>query len=142
MLEGWYTPDDQTLPEFGVVLRLGLRLDELRTNDVADAVCHKDGCCHEALLRVACHIRHADSDDEADSAAKEANNGVAHHGRRRVDEPLALPDDGKPGNDGQACQQEHQDAHVGHARAHKARQQDDEETDPAERKLEQDGVER
>lgn len=44
---------------------------------ITNAVCHKDcGCC-EALLRCACDIGHAGTNDQADHWAEETNNRVA-----------------------------------------------------------------
>lgn len=56
--------DDQSSPKLRIVLATRLTFDELGTNDIADAVGDEDSSRHEALLRRACHIRHAQSDDE------------------------------------------------------------------------------
>lgn len=123
------------------MLSLGLAEDELGADNVADAVGQEDGGGHEALLGVAGDVGHAERDDEADGAAEEARDGVAHDGRGRAVRPLALPDDGAPGDDGEARQDEHEDADVVELGAQVAREEDDDEAQPAEGELEQDRVE-
>lgn len=91
---------------------LGLRPNQLRADNVANAVRHEDGGRHEALLCMAGHVRHPQSDDEADGATKEARDGVSDDGGGGVEAPGALPDDGTAGDDGQASEYEHEHADV------------------------------
>lgn len=123
------------------MLVLGLAPNKLRTNNVSNTVSHKDGGSHETLLGVSRNIRHADGDDETHSPAKEASDGVSHHGRRSTVRPLALPDDGAPGDDGEAGEDQHEDADVVELCAQPSREEDDDEAESAKGELEQDRVE-
>lgn len=83
---------------------------------------------------------HADRDDQTHSPTKEARDGVPNDRRRGPVRPGALPDDGTPGNDGQACQDEHDDSNVLDAGPEISRHEDDDEAEPTEGELEKDRV--
>ncbi len=85
------------------MIDLRLRPNKLRPNNIPHTIRHKDSSSHKALLRLTRNIRHTDRNNEADDGAEEADDGVADHGRRGVVAPLALPDDGAAGDDGEAA---------------------------------------
>ena len=68
---------------------------------LTDAICHEDSRGHEALLRMASNIRHANSNNQTNSAAEEPRDRIANDGGGSVVRPLALPDHGTPGYHGQ-----------------------------------------
>lgn len=87
------------------------------------------------------HGGHADRDDQTHSPTKEARDGVSNDGRRGSVRPGAFPDDGAAGNDGQTCQDEHDDPDVVDVGPEISRHQDDDEAEPTEGKLKEDRVE-
>lgn len=91
---------------------LGLRPNQLWPNDVADAVGHENGRGHEALLRMACDIRHPNGDDKADCTAKESCDGISHDRQGGMEAPGAFPNHGATSNDWQAGKDEHEDTDV------------------------------
>lgn len=115
-----------------------LRLDHLRTNNVANAVCSKNGRRHEALLSVARNIGHADGDDQADSSTEEPRNGISNNRCGRSVTPLALPNDGAAGNDGKTRQHQHDNPDILDLRAQIPRHQDNNKTKSTQGKLKQD----
>jgi len=91
------------------------RDDKLGSNDIAHTIRHKNRRRHETLLRRPRHIRHADTNDEADDRAEESNDRVTRHGGRGVGRPGAFPDNGTAGDDGEAAEDEEDEADVGDA---------------------------
>lgn len=117
------------------MLRLGLALDELRPHDVAHTIRHEDSRSHSALLRRACDVAHADDDGLADNGAECADDGVSCYGRRSVVRPLALPDHGAAGNDGEAVDDEKDEADVGDFAGEVAAEKDCDEAECSQREL-------
>lgn len=107
------------------MLWASLGLNQLRPNNISHAIGGENGGCHEALLRMACHVGHADGNDEAHRPAEKARNRVPNHGGGSPVRPLALPDEGTARNDGQACQDEHDEANVGNLGPQITRQKND-----------------
>jgi hypothetical protein len=137
----FHTPYDQSRPQLRIVLRLGLRSDQLWPDNVSNAVGHEDGRRHERLLGVTRDVGHADGDDQADDAAKAADDGVASNRSPGAVRPLALPDHSTAGNDWEAAYDEHYETDVWEPRPQISSQEDDEDADAAQRKLPQDGIE-
>lgn len=134
-------PDDQTSPQRGVMLRLRLRDDELRANDVSNAVRDKDRSSHEALLRVASDVGHSQGNNQSDNRAEETDDGVSDNRGGSVIRPGRLPDHSHTCNDGQTAEHKHDDAGVRDLGSNPASQGDEDEADSTEGELPEDGLE-
>ena len=83
-------------------------MPRIHTNAVRD----EDRGGSETLLCVSRDVRHANSDDQADHAAKGTRDGVPDDRSSSVKPPFALPDDGAAGDDRKTADDKHDDADV------------------------------
>jgi hypothetical protein len=127
--------DDESSPELGIVSATSLALDELRTNDVPDTVGNKDSGRHEAFLGRACHIRHAQSNDERDDGTKEADFRVSYNWSGSMVCPVCFPDQAAASYDGQTANDQNDDSDVSNVDWYGASKQDTQPSDTADRKL-------
>ena len=84
-----------------------LRLHQLWAHNIPHAVKHEDTPGHEALLRVAAHIRHPHGHNQARDRREEPDDRVPRDRRRCMVVPLALPDHRAAGNHGKAAGHQH-----------------------------------
>ncbi len=108
---------------------------------IPNTIRHKNRRGRETLLRRPRHIRHADTNDQTDHRPEEADDGVTGHGSRGAAVPRAAPDNGAPGDDGEAAGDEEGDADVRDAGGEVAGQENEDEDDAAKGELEEDGFE-
>lgn len=96
---------------------------------------------HETLLRIPRHIRHPHAHYQTRHRREEPNQRVARERRGAALAPLAFPDHGAAGHDGQAGEHEHDQADVLEEQAGVAAGQGRDEADGAERHLPEEGGE-
>lgn len=105
---------------------------------ISHAVCNKDGRCSAAFLRGACHIGHADTDDQTDHWSKESNDSIASYRCGSSMGPAATPDHCTASDYWQAADNQKNESNVGYPAGQVARKENENEADAAERELEKD----
>jgi len=96
---------------------------------------------HKTLLRIPRHIRHPHAHNQTCHRREEPNQRVARERRGAALAPLAFPDHGAAGHDGQAGEHEHDQADVVEEQARVAAGEGGDEADGAEGHLPEEGGE-
>lgn len=96
---------------------------------------------HKTLLGIPRHIRHPHAHNQTRHRREEPNQRVARQRRGAALTPLAFPDHGAAGHDGQAGEHEHDQADVLEEQAGVAAGEGGDEADGAEGHLPQEGGE-
>ncbi len=123
------------------MLGLGLGLDQLRADDVADRVSDEHRGRHEALLGLARDVSGAQGHGQAYDGPKESQDRIPDHGRGRSIAPLGLPDDNEARNDRERAQDQGQDPDILVLGAQPAGQDNAHARNGPERELDQNALE-
>ena len=106
------SPYYQSKPKFRIMSGLGLRLDQLRADDIPNTISYEYRSCHEALLRLPRYICHAHSDNERNDSTEEAHDRITDHGRSSMMMPRTFPYQGTACDDWQAAEDEQHDTDI------------------------------
>ena len=108
---------------------------------LTDTIHPKNPTRHKTLLRIPRHIRHPHAHDQTRHRCKEPNQSIPRERRGASLAPLAFPDHGAAGHDGQTSEHEHDQADVLEQQAGVAGGEGGDEADGAERHLPEEGGE-
>jgi len=106
---------------------------------LTDTIHNKRPTSHKTLLRIPRHIRHPHAHDQTRHRRKKPDQSVPRQRRSAAFAPLAFPDHGAAGHDGQAAEHQHDQADVLEEQAGVAAGEDGDEADGAEGHLPEEG---
>lgn len=135
-----YSPDNDARPQFRIVLSHSFAVNQLWPNNVTNSISHEHCSRHDRLFGSSRNVAGADSDDQTDHRSKETSERIASDRCSWVVTPLGFPNHDTACHDRQTAGNEHWDPGVWDYGGDVSTQRNEDETDTAHGKLEQDGV--
>lgn len=112
---------------------------EIRRITLTNTIHNKRPARHKTLLRIPRHIRHPHAHNQTRHRREETDQSIPRERRGAAFAPLAFPDHGAAGHDGQTSEHEHDQADVLEEQAGVAGGEGGDEADGAERHLPEEG---